>query len=65
MTSDENDVVWDPFGGLCTSAIASLELNRKCYSAEINPSVFEVASERIRQALQNRSQDLFQSRFIA
>lgn len=65
MTSDENDVVWDPFGGLCTSAIASLELNRKCYSAEINPSVFEVAFERIRQALQNRSQDLFQSRFIA
>lgn len=65
MTSDENDVIWDPFGGLCSSAIASLELNRKCYSAEINPSVFEIASERIQQALQNRSQDLFQNRFIA
>lgn len=43
MTSDETDVVWDPFAGLCTTAIAAIELNRICYCAEINSYVFSIA----------------------
>lgn len=47
MASNENDVVWDPFAGLCTSALASRELNRECYCAEIRAEVFDIASQRL------------------
>jgi site-specific DNA-methyltransferase (adenine-specific) len=59
MTSDEHDVVWDPFGGLFTTAIASLELNRRCYSAENNTDTYEVGVERVRKHLYNLSQSSF------
>lgn len=53
MTSDTDDVVWDPFAGLCTTAVASLELGRKCYCAEVNPDVYEIAVNRVSQTLEN------------
>lgn len=53
MSSDENDVVWDPFAGLCTTAVASLDLNRECFGAEINSDVFNIASLRLHNALNN------------
>ena len=59
MTSDESDVIWDPFAGLCTSAVAAAELNRKCYCAEINQDVFDIAKERVRNELENGFQGSF------
>lgn len=53
MSSDKNDVVWDPFGGLFTTAVAASELERYCYCAEINPSIFKVASQRLSEISQN------------
>ncbi len=53
MSSEKKDVVWDPFAGLCTTAIASEELERQCYCAEINSDVFEVAVDRFDKHLQN------------
>ena len=53
MTSDANDVVWDPFAGLFTTAIASYELERKCYCAEIRQEVFDYGVERIKARLQD------------
>ena len=47
MSSNEGDVVWDPFAGLCTTAIACKATNREVYCSEINPKVFEQAKERI------------------
>lgn len=52
MTSDENDIVWDPFAGLFTTAIASYELGRKCYSAEVNIDVYNYGLKRVEQKLQ-------------
>ena len=49
MTTDEGDVVWDPFAGLCTTAIASMDLKRECYSAEKNEDVYKVANKRVRE----------------
>ncbi len=45
--SDPGDVVWEPFGGLCSTAIAALLLQRRCYSAEILPSFFNAARQRL------------------
>jgi DNA modification methylase len=45
--SDEGDVVWDPFGGLCTGAVASMNLKRDCFSAETNAIFYQLAVERL------------------
>lgn len=46
-SSDPADVVWEPFGGLCPVAIASIRTGRHCYSAEINPIYYDLAKARI------------------
>ena len=47
ISSDENDIVWDPFGGLFTTAIACYKQNRQCYTAEIRPEMYEQAFNRV------------------
>lgn len=59
MTSDKGDVVWDPFAGLCTTAIASLDLERECYCSEINTDVYEIAVRRVKQHLDESLQCSF------
>lgn len=49
-SSDRGDVIWEPFGGLCTAAIASLRLGRRCYSAEIVREYFDAACDRVMNA---------------
>lgn len=48
-SSDAEDVVWEPFGGLCSAAVASLRTNRRCFSAEINPDYYPLARARLLQ----------------
>ena len=45
--SDEQDVIWEPFGGLFSGVISAYKLNRKAYGAEVNPNIFEIAKNRI------------------
>ena len=58
-TSDKNDVVWDPFAGLFTTAIASWKLERKCYCAERTPEVYNFGVNRVQAQLQNGFQCSF------
>jgi site-specific DNA-methyltransferase (adenine-specific) len=46
-SSDVNDVVWEPFGGLCSATLAACRLQRKAFAAEINPFYFTAAVERL------------------
>ncbi len=46
-STDENDVVWEPFGGLCSIMVAALNTNRRGFAAEILPDYFDLASRRI------------------
>ncbi|HEX5504839.1 MAG TPA: DNA methyltransferase [Thermomicrobiales bacterium] len=48
-TSDPGDVVWEPFGGLCTAAVAALRSRRRCFSAEIDPDFYRLAVARLCQ----------------
>ncbi|MEM9541624.1 MAG: site-specific DNA-methyltransferase [Cyanobacteria bacterium P01_E01_bin.42] len=48
-SSDVEDIIWEPFGGLCSTALASLSLNRRCYSAEINPDYYKLAVNRLNE----------------
>ena len=47
-SSDENDVIWEPFGGLCSASVASYKLNRRCFASEINNEVYNLAVRRIK-----------------
>ncbi len=58
-SSDSNDVVWEPFGGLCSTAIASIRQGRRCYSAEINSDYYKLAKNRLEQEYDIRSSALF------
>lgn len=58
-SSDADDVVWEPFGGLCSAAIASLRKGRRCYSAEIESDYYELAKERLEREYDVRTSALF------
>jgi site-specific DNA-methyltransferase (adenine-specific) len=45
--TDIDDVVWEPFGGLCSISVAALRLGRRVYASEINSDYFRIARERI------------------
>ena len=50
-SSDPGDVVWEPFGGLCSAAVASHRLGRESYSAEIIESYYDAANKRLKREL--------------
>ncbi len=45
--SDENDAVWEPFGGLCPGAVISHHFRRRYVAAEIVPEFYVAAAERL------------------
>ncbi len=45
------DVVWEPFGGLCSASVAALELGREPYAAELIEDHATTAGERLGDAL--------------
>jgi hypothetical protein len=46
-STERDDMVWEPFGGLCPGAVVSYHLRRKYVAAEIIPEFFEAAVERL------------------
>ena len=51
-SSDPGDVVWEPFGGLCSATLSAALLGRYGYAAEILPDFQAVAAVRIECALE-------------
>ena len=45
-STDEGDVVWEPFGGLCPGAVVCHHFGRIYFGAEIVPEFFSAALER-------------------
>lgn len=50
-TSDPGDTVWEPFGGLCTAAVASMRSGRNCCCAELLPEFHRLAVARIEREI--------------
>jgi len=44
------DVVWEPFGGLCSASVAAVEMGRDAYAAEIVTDFRGKAAERLMEA---------------
>ncbi len=57
-TSDPGDVIWEPFGGLCSGAVVALQTGRRCYSAEIQPNYYRLAQARLAEAGQELHTDV-------
>ncbi|WP_082524666.1 DNA methyltransferase [Pseudorhodoferax sp. Leaf274] len=49
--TNEGDVVWEPFGGLCSASLAASQLGRRAFAAEIHAGFYHAAVERLREAL--------------
>src|SRR3990167_2461834 len=50
-SSDENDIVFDPFMGSGTTALACKQLNRRYIGCEINPDYVKIINDRLRQEI--------------
>lgn len=48
--SREGDVIWEPFGGLCSASVAALELGRRPFTAERHEPFYNLAEKRLRAA---------------
>jgi site-specific DNA-methyltransferase (adenine-specific) len=48
----EGDVIWEPFGGLCSAAVAAVELGREPYAAELREGHVLAARARLSEALE-------------
>ena len=46
-STEPGDVVWEPFGGLCTATIAAARTGRIAYAAEINEEFFQASVARL------------------
>jgi DNA methylase len=55
-SSDPGDVVWEPFGGLCSVAVAAKNAGRLCFSAEIDRAVYAAANDRMLFDARERAQ---------
>ena len=45
-----DDVVWEPFGGLCSATVAAVEMGRDGFATEIVTDFREKAAERLMEA---------------
>ena len=45
-SSDEGDVIWEPFGGLFSGALAARQTGRRAHASEIDPTYYQYAVRR-------------------
>ena len=56
-STDPGDVVWEPFGGLCTGAVAAKQLGRQCRAAEMVDRFYKAAVKRLEDTEQNSARE--------
>ncbi len=54
-SSDIGDVVWEPFGGLFTGAVATYQLERQAYAGEVDGTYFQYGLQRLKEAVKQPS----------
>ncbi|MEM6379437.1 MAG: DNA methyltransferase [Bacteroidota bacterium] len=47
MSTEKGDVIWEPFGGLCSAVVSANTIKRKGFAAEIRKTVYEQAVKRL------------------
>lgn len=57
-STDPRDVIWEPFGGLCSGVVSAKRLGRKALAAEKNETVYKKAVERLSEVTFEEGRDL-------
>jgi site-specific DNA-methyltransferase (adenine-specific) len=52
--TDDDDVVWEPFGGLFSASVAAAKSGRRAFAAEINHDFFVAGSKRLQSEVSTR-----------
>lgn len=60
-SSDKDDVVWEPFGGLLTGCYAAAETGRRAFGAEIDMAYFQLAVKRFNEGCPGHPGPLYQN----
>lgn len=47
-SSEPNQVVWEPFGGLFSASLAAKQTNRRAFAAEIDPTYYQLGIQRFK-----------------
>lgn len=64
MTTDENDIVLDPFIGTGTTAVAAKQMGRKYIGIEIDPNYVKIARKNIKEAKESKVAGYFASTYL-
>jgi len=46
VSSNEGDVIWEPFGGIFSASLAGHQIRRKVYGAEVDSNIFQTGLSR-------------------
>lgn len=52
-SSKEGDIVFDPFMGSGTTAVAAMTCNRNFLGYELNPDYYDICNKRIKEVSEN------------
>lgn len=55
--TDIGDVVWEPFGGLCSATLTAARMQRRAFAAELYLDYYLAASQRLRHGLNEWQHD--------
>jgi len=59
-SSNANDIIWEPFGGLFSASVAAYMLERKVYAAEIDETIFQMGVSRFTALKKKEQEQLFE-----
>ena len=65
MSTDEGDIVFDPFIGTGTSAIAAKKLGRKFIGIDIDPKYVEIANQKVFSAQETKIGNSYVSMYLS
>lgn len=60
MSTQEGDLVFDPFCGSGTSLVAAEKLGRQWFGVDVSPTACQIASQRLHQIDKELSEKIFQ-----
>lgn len=64
MTTDEGDIVFDPFVGTGTTAVAAKRLGRKYIGIDIDPLYIKISEKNLKQAQETKINGCYVSIYL-
>jgi site-specific DNA-methyltransferase (adenine-specific) len=61
VSSNEGDVIWEPFGGIFSASLAGHQIGRKVYGAEVDSNIFETGLSRFSSLYYPIQKTIFQT----